>query len=69
MATKNANGRKTRQQSLGYRNPIALRLNEPDEKAVREMAAQRAMIPTTICRQAVREYLANHRQASTLVCD
>lgn len=69
MAINNANGRKTRQQSLGYRNPIALRLDEPDEQAVREMAAQQSLKPTSICRQAVREYIANHRQSGTLVCD
>lgn len=69
MATKPANNRKTRQPSLGYRNPIALRLDEPDEKAVREMAAQRSIKPATICRQAVREYIANHRSSGTLVCD
>lgn len=69
MAINNGNGRNTRQPSLGYRNPIALRLDPLDEKVVREMAAKQSIKPTTICRLAVREYIANHRASDVLVYD
>lgn len=64
MSTANPKRRNKGPISLGYRKPIALRLSEKDEAAVRRIAQQQVTNPTQICRLAVREYLASHAQAA-----
>lgn len=47
-------------QSIGYRRPLSVRLEERDENAIRRIAHEQQSNVALVCRQAIREFLIKH---------
>lgn len=51
-------------QSIGYRRPLSVRLDESDENAIRRIAHEQQSNVALVCRQAIREYLIKYAMLS-----